>query len=148
MHDGDKSYREVTIFVIDDDDVDAMAIKRALKQRKLANPMLRARDGMEALAMLRDGDTVPRPCIILLDLNMPRMNGIEFLEHLRKDPELSDTVVFILSTSNHGDDKAAAYHFNVAGYIVKRDVGNGFMQVIDLIDHYWKVVELPQRSAN
>ena len=98
-----------------------------------------ATTGNEAIAALSRNtyDTV------LLDLNMPRMNGIEFLEEIREDPRLRKLVVFVLTTSKADEDKVAAYEKNVAGYIVKSDVGNDFMRVVTMLDHYWRVVELP-----
>lgn len=141
-----RSYKEATIFLVDDDDVDAMAVERALTNLKIANPVVRARDGVEALALLREPGQVRRPYIILLDINMPRMNGIEMLVALRADPALSSAVVFVLTTSKSDEDRVAAYKQHVAGYIVKNKVSDGFMSVITLIDQYWRVVELPVNS--
>lgn len=138
--------KEVTILVVDDDDIDAMGIKRALKSLRILNPVVRARDGIEGLALLRDHQTVKRPYIILLDINMPRMNGLEMLAALRNDPILSSAVVFVLTTSKIDEDRVAAYAKNVAGYIVKSEVGDGFMRVIEMLDHYWRIVELPIES--
>ena len=135
--------KQVTILLVDDDDVDVMGIERALKKLKIVNPVLRAHDGMEALELLRKPGAVTRPFLILLDLNMPRMNGIETLEELRKDRSLSSSVVFVLTTSADDKDMVAAYSKNVAGYIIKKQVGDGFMQVMEMLDHYWRVVELP-----
>jgi CheY-like chemotaxis protein len=81
--------------------------------------------------------------LILLDINMPRMNGLELLTSLREDPKLSSCVVFILTTSQDVEDKLAAYALNVAGYIHKKRVDEGFMKVVDMLDHYWRIVELP-----
>ena len=78
--------KTVSLLIVDDDDIDAMALKRALHKLKLLNPLYRARDGIEAMELLRSGQ-LPKPYIILLDINMPRMNGLEFLEALRADPE-------------------------------------------------------------
>lgn len=139
-----QQYREVTIVLIEDDDVDVMGIHRALKKLKILNPVVRARDGLEGLAVLRDPQAVQRPYIILLDINMPRMNGLEMLAELRKDPVLSSSVVFILTTSKADEDKMAAYQQHIAGYIVKNNVGNGFLQVMEMFDRYWRVVELPE----
>jgi CheY-like chemotaxis protein len=139
--------QEVSVLLVDDDDVDVMAVKRAFRKAKIANPLLVARDGLEALSMLRGEEgqqPVPRPYIIILDLNMPRMDGFEFLAELRKDPKLHDAVVFVLTTSKADEDRAASYDMNVAGYIVKSDVGDGFLNVTQLLDSYWKVVLLPQ----
>lgn len=133
----------VTILLVDDDDVDAMGVQRALQKLKILNPVVRARDGVEGLQKLREPNAVPRPYLILLDINMPRMNGIEMLTELRKDSALSDSVVFILTTSQDDEDKLRAYNQHVAGYIVKTRVGDGFMRVMEMLDHYWRVVELP-----
>ena len=136
----------VHVLLVDDDDVDVMAVKRAFKRAKIANPLFVARDGLEALAILRgDGgrEAIPKPYIVILDLNMPRMDGLEFLAELRKDAALRDSVVFVLTTSKADEDRAASYDRNVAGYIVKSDVGDGFLNVTQLLDHYWRVVLLP-----
>jgi CheY-like chemotaxis protein len=137
--------KTVHILVVEDDDVDAMAVERAFKRLKLANPTHRARDGLEALALLRgEGQpALPRPFIVLLDLAMPRMNGLELLETLRGDPALRSTVVFVLTTSHEEKDRVSAYNLNVAGYMVKDNVGDDFLRVVTLLEHYWRVVELP-----
>ena len=141
------SYAGVTILLVEDDDVDVMAVARAFKRLKIANPILRAHDGLEALSMLRQQQTVKPPFIILLDINMPRMNGLEMLAELRNDPTLSHAVVFVLTTSKDDEDKMSAYKQHVAGYIVKSEVGDGFLRVIEMLDHYWRVVELPVASG-
>jgi CheY-like chemotaxis protein len=140
------SQRTVTVLLVDDDDVDVQAVRRAFRRAKIANPVEVARDGLEALAMLRgEGGRppFPRPYIVILDLNMPRMDGIEFLTEVRKDPDHHDAVIFVLTTSKADEDRAASYDKNVAGYIVKSDVGEGFLNVINLLDCYWRVVLLP-----
>lgn len=137
----------VNVLLVDDDDVDVMAVKRAFKKAKIANPLHIARDGIEGLSKLRGKDghsPVPRPYIIILDLNMPRMDGLEFLNELRADETLHDAVVFVLTTSKADEDRAASYDKNVAGYIVKSDVGEGFLKMITLLDSYWRVVVLPE----
>jgi CheY-like chemotaxis protein len=136
-------YKEVTIVLVDDDDIDVMGVQRALHKLKILNPIVRAHDGIEGLALLRDESAVQRPFIVLLDINMPRMNGLEMLAELRNDPELSTTVVFVLTTSKSDEDKMKAYAQHIAGYIVKNQVAEGFMHVIEMLDHYWRVVELP-----
>jgi CheY-like chemotaxis protein len=137
---------EVTIMVVDDDDVDAIGITRALKKLKILNPVVRARDGLEGLAILRQPDVLHKPYIVLLDINMPRMNGLEMLSALRNDPSLSSTVVFMLTTSKIDEDKISAYKQHVAGYIVKTQVEDCFMRVTTMLDQYWRVVELPYES--
>jgi CheY-like chemotaxis protein len=136
------SYETVSILLVEDDDVDAMGVQRAFRKLKVANPLVRARDGVEGLEMLRN-KTVKKPFLILLDLNMPRMNGLEMLAELRKDPELTDSIVFVLTTSQDDVDKMSAYKAHIAGYIVKSNVGSGFNELIQLLDHYWRVVEIP-----
>lgn len=135
-------YKEVSLLIVDDDDIDAIALERALRKLRLLNSVFRARDGREALELLRDG-TVPAPYIILLDLNMPRMNGLEFLEALRTDPLLTHVVVFVLTTSKSDEDMVAAYRKHVAGYIFKQHMDRDFLEVMGLIEHYWRLVELP-----
>ena len=132
----------VSILLVDDDDVDAMGIERALNKMKLANPFYRARDGVEGLEMLRE-KAVDQPYMLLLDLNMPRMSGIEMLKELRSDPHLRGTVVFVLTTSDDDKDKVAAYNEHISGYIVKTKLDTGFEELMKLLDHYWRLVELP-----
>lgn len=134
--------RPVSLLIVDDDDIDATALKRALHKLKLLNPLYRATDGIEAIELLRAGK-VPKPYIILLDINMPRMNGLEFLETLRADPELTHAIVFVLTTSKSDEDIMAAYREHVAGYLLKQRMDSDFMQVVNLLDHYWRVIELP-----
>lgn len=142
----DEHYRTVSVLLVEDDDIDAMGIQRAFKKLKVANPIFRARDGIEALEMLRDG-TVEQPCLILLDLNMPRMSGLEMLKEVRSDPQLTSSVVFVLTTSKDDEDKSAAYKEHIAGYIVKSSLDNGFDDFMKLLDHYWRLVEFPVKKA-
>jgi CheY-like chemotaxis protein len=137
------NYQELTIMIVDDDDVDALGIERALKQLKILNRTIRAKDGQEGLAMLRDGVSVPKPFLILLDINMPRMNGLEMLVELRKDEALANSLVFILTTSRREEDIFIAYKENVTGYIVKSRIADDFTRVIDMLDHFWRIIELP-----
>ncbi|WP_235851692.1 response regulator [Litorivita pollutaquae] len=137
----------VKFLIVDDDLVSVMAIKRALKKLKILNPIVVAKDGQEALDILRgsygDGKLLP-PFLVTLDLNMPRMDGFEFLEEVRKDPALHRAVIFVLSTSDAPRDVETAYSNNIAGYIVKDDLGESFMRALNMIDSYAKVVELPR----
>jgi CheY-like chemotaxis protein len=137
-----QNYKEATLFIVDDDDIDAIALERALRKLRLLNTVIRARDGREALDLLRAGK-VPSPYMILLDLNMPRMNGLEFLESLRTDPLLTHAVVFVLTTSKSDEDLVAAYRQHVAGYVFKQHMDRDFLEVVGLIEHYWRLVELP-----
>ncbi|MES2013997.1 MAG: response regulator [Pseudomonadota bacterium] len=137
-----QNYKEVTLFIVDDDDIDAIALERALRKLRLLNTVQRARDGQEALDLLRAG-AISTPYIILLDLNMPRMNGLEFLQALRADPALTHSVVFVLTTSKSDEDLVSAYRKHVAGYVLKQHMDRDFLEVIGLIEHYWRLVELP-----
>lgn len=135
-------FRPASILLVEDDEIDAMGVQRAFAAMKLANPLHRARDGIEALDILRSSRITP-PYIVLLDLNMPRMNGIEFLEAIRDDEELCSAVVFVLTTSKHDEDVAKAYKKNIAGYIVKSSIDHEFNELLSFLDAYWKIVELP-----
>lgn len=138
--------RSVNILLVEDNAVDQEAIQRAFKRHRIANPIYVAADGLEALALLRGTDgkpKLPRPYLVLLDLNMPRLNGVELLREIRGDSELHDSIVFVLTTSKRDEDRMASYDLNVAGYVVKSDVGAGFIRLIELLDHYWRIVEFP-----
>lgn len=135
-------YREVSLLIVEDDDIDATALKRALHKLKVLNPTYRAKDGIEALEFLHSNQ-IPSPYIILLDLNMPRMNGLEFLEALRSDEELTKSIVFVLTTSKSDEDILAAYREHVAGYLLKQRMDNDFLEVIGLLNHFWRIVEMP-----
>jgi CheY-like chemotaxis protein len=137
---------KVHILLVEDDDVDSEAIQRSFRRNKIANPIYRVTDGQEALAALRGEDghpRLPRPYMILLDINMPRMNGLEFLQTLRQDPELQQSIVFVLTTSDRDEDRFAAYSEHVAGYILKRHAGENFVRLLTMLRNYWLVVELP-----
>jgi CheY-like chemotaxis protein len=138
-----RSSRVVTILLVEDDEVDVKALKWAFDKLKVANPLVIARDGVEALELLKE---LPRPFLIITDINMPRMNGIELLRQIRQNDQLRDSIVFVLTTSNDEQDKIDAYDLNVAGYMLKTDMGTSFQRAISLIDNYWKVVEFPDRE--
>jgi CheY-like chemotaxis protein len=136
----------VQLLHVEDDDLCLMGLNRAFKAAKIANPVKFAHDGIEALDMLRGTNgrpRLPRPFLVLLDLNMPRMDGIEFLKELRKDEELKKSIVFIMTTSDADEDKVKAYNLGVAGYILKSNPANAFLEATALLDTYWRVVEIP-----
>jgi len=140
---------EVHILLIEDDLVDVMAVKRAFRDLKIANPLHEARDGVEALELLRGTNgrvPLPKPYVILLDLNMPRMSGIEFLKELRHDPALKASIVFVMTTSDAEEDRVGAYDLNIAGYVLKHSPGHSFLDAIAMLEHYWRIVELPDQS--
>ncbi len=137
----------VNILLIEDDEVDIMNVQRAFRKNNISNPLFIARDGLEGFDILRGGSSqgaIPNPKVILLDINMPKMGGIEFLTALRKDPELRSLSVFVMTTSNEESDKIAAYDLNVAGYILKPLSFEGFTQAISILNHYWHLCEVPQ----
>jgi CheY-like chemotaxis protein len=138
----DTAERAMTIFLIDDDDIDVMAIERCFKKQGITHPIIRAEDGMQALEMLETA-AITQPFVILLDLNMPRMNGIEFLNRLRQDSNHRRSVVFVLTTSQDDQDVIRAYDHFVAGYFLKNQSGGDFSHLALLIDEYSKMVELP-----
>jgi CheY-like chemotaxis protein len=138
--------KPLTILLVEDDDGDAKAVQRAFSKARIANSILRAVDGIEALEILQGakGRGKPgSPYLLLVDINMPRMNGIQLVNALREDKELRHSVVFMLTTSKREEDRIAAYNLNVAGYIVKEKAGDDFLRLVDLIDGYWRIVELP-----
>jgi CheY-like chemotaxis protein len=135
--------RALNILLVEDDVIDVMNVRRALQRSNIANPLFVAGNGEEALRMLRDGTVPEQRRLVLLDLNMPRMNGIEFLRELRKDPQLQATSVVVLSTSNGDRDKVDAYRLNVAGYLLKPVTFTNFVDLMATLNKYWMLVELP-----
>jgi CheY-like chemotaxis protein len=135
--------KDVTLLLVEDDDIDAMTIEQGFLKQRIANPIVRAYDGIEALELLRS-NKVSRPLIILLDLQMPRMGGIEFLKQLRADETLSDLVVFVLTTSKSEEDMLSSYKQHIAGYFIKGDSGEKFLDIVNVLDSYWKIVQLPK----
>ncbi len=137
------SERLLNILLVEDDEVDVLNVRRAFQKNHITNPLFVASNGVEALEQLRS-HSIPRDRrIILLDLNMPRMNGIEFLRELRKDPELKSTPVVVLTTSNDERDRIEAYDLNVAGYLLKPVTFSNFCEVMTALNKYWALVELP-----
>jgi CheY-like chemotaxis protein len=131
------------ILLVEDDQIDQMNVKRAFERNKISNPLYIAENGLEALEMLRDGRVPGDRRLILLDLNMPKMNGIEFLKQLRADPQLGHTPVVVLTTSNDEQDKVNAYDFNVAGYLLKPVTFTNFVELTAALNKYWTLVEMP-----
>lgn len=140
--------KTINILLVEDDEVDVMNVKRAFKRNRITNPLFVAENGLEALAMLRgerhNGENVPDTRrIILLDINMPKMNGIEFLQALRQDSALAPTPVIVLTTSDEDQDRIEAYKLNVAGYILKPVTFSSFAEVMAALNHYWTLCEMP-----
>ena len=140
------SLKDINILLIEDDEVDVMNLKRAFNKNNIRFSLSIAHDGMEALEMLRGPENIKLkklPNIILLDINMPKMNGLEFLRELRADQNLNHISVFVLTTSNEKSDKFEAYKLNVAGYILKPLSFQKFVQAINTLNKYWELTELP-----
>ncbi len=135
----------VTILLVEDDEVDVMNVKRAFKKSNISNPLLIANNGIEALDILRsEKEGVKRPQVILLDLNMPKMGGIEFLKELRADQALHSISVFVMTTSNEEKDKVDAYNLNVAGYILKPLSMDQFIDAVSVLKSYWTLCQYPE----
>ena len=143
-------HAKVSFLLVDDDIVSVMSMKRTIKKLRFLNPVVVASDGLEALQILRQTDTdsqLHQPYIVILDLNMPRMSGHAFMREIRNDPELADTIVFIMSTSDSPQDIAEAYRANVAGYILKDGKPNTFRDALEMLGTYSELVLLPQPSS-
>ncbi len=135
--------KPLNIMLVEDDDVDVMNVERAFEKARVSLKLLRAVDGVEALDLLRASSTPSARRLVLLDLNLPRMNGIEFLRELRADERLRRTPVVVLTTSDDEQDKAAAFELNVAGYMLKPVTFQSFVDLMSAFDRYWTQVELP-----
>lgn len=130
------------ILLVEDDRVDVMTIIRALKEISVGNPLVSKENGEEALAHLNDPAN-EKPCIILLDLNMPIMNGIEFLQKVKEDRQLKRIPVIVLTTSEEQQDKVRSFDLGVAGYMAKPVDYQQFVAMMRSIDLYWTVSEMP-----
>jgi CheY-like chemotaxis protein len=134
----------LNIMIVDDDNVDIMSLQRAFKKNNMANPLFIANDGVEALDMLRGTNgkekIVPTPKIIISDINMPKMNGLEFIKELRADKDLHAISVFVLTTSNDDKDRIEAHNHNVAGYIIKPINMESFIRAVSVLHNYWQLV--------
>ncbi len=142
----------VSILLVEDDSVDVVNVQRAFKKNNIQNPLHLAKNGLVALNMLLGENgfdkIVPLPQIILLDLNMPQMNGLEFLKELRMDAMLRTTSVFVMTTSSDDKDRMDAYNLNVAGYILKPISFEKFVSAVSILNSYWKLCEQPISSIN
>lgn len=136
--------KELTVLIVEDDDVASESITRSLKKVSPNINLVYAEHGKVAIEILKNEHPsrfLTTPYVVLLDLNMPVMNGFEFLEYVREDLALQDTIIFILTTSNDDNDRARAYDNNVAGYMVKSAVGPQFAKLAALMDAYRNAVE-------
>ncbi|MDE1153286.1 MAG: response regulator [Micavibrio sp.] len=144
----DKQKEQIPILLVEDDDIDAEAVMRTLRKAQIVNPIRRARDGVEAMEMLSGenaaADGSLAPCVILLDINMPRMNGLQLLETLRRqNSAYQNNVVFMLTTSGRDEDMLRAYNANAAGYIMKENLS----RLAEMLVQYCGINEMPKRPA-
>jgi DNA-binding response OmpR family regulator len=130
------------IMLLEDDKIDAMTVKRALKEINIVNKLIVFANGEKGLAYLNQKDN-PEPGIILLDLNMPRMNGIEFLQNLKQDDTLKKIPVIVLTTSKEEQDKINSFKLGVAGYMIKPVDYVQFIETVKAINLYWTLSEFP-----
>lgn len=133
----------VNILMVEDDDIDVEALKRLFAKNGIRNPVYHATNGVEALEIMRgenNKDKLPKPYVVLLDINMPLMNGIELLKEIRNDQELKDSVIFVLTTSPREEDINITYQLNIAGYFLKKDA----RELISLLSLYWTLNEFPE----
>jgi CheY-like chemotaxis protein len=130
------------ILLVEDDDIDAKTVQRSLKELHVTNPLVWATNGEEAIALLRD-PIHGKPGLILLDLNMPVMNGIEFLQIAKGDEQLRQIPVVVLTTSRLEEDKLASFALSVAGYMVKPMDYAQFIEVVRTVNLYWTLSETP-----
>ena len=135
--------RSLNILLVDDDEVDVMTVRRAFTKANIVNKLFVASDGIQALDMLRNNGVPDSRRIVLLDLNMPRMNGIEFLREVRADRALHALTVVVLTTSNEDRDRVEAYQLNVAGYLLKPVTFQAFAEVMATLNKYWTLMEMP-----
>ncbi|HVG64398.1 MAG TPA: response regulator [Hyalangium sp.] len=135
--------RTLNILLVEDDEVDVMNVQRSFKKNNISNPLYVAGNGVEALEMLRNGSVPSQNRLILLDINMPKMNGIEFLRVLRADPALRSNPVVVLTTSNDDKDRMESFQLNVAGYLLKPVTFSSFVELMLALNKYWMLVEMP-----
>lgn len=141
---------EVVILLVEDDDVDAAAVMRGLAAANIGNPVLRARDGAEALEMLggRNGrERLTPPYLLLVDINMPRVNGLELVRRIRSDRTLQRTIIFMLTSSDNDRDLTAAYDAHVAGYIVKTNGADHYSKLARMLEYYLQIVAPPSADV-
>jgi CheY-like chemotaxis protein len=137
---------KVVILLVEDDDIDAEAVTRGLAEAKIGNPLIRARDGAEALEMLcgTNGRQKMRPpYLLLVDINMPKIDGLELVRRIRSDRALQRTIIFMLTTSDSDRDLTAAYNAHVAGYIVKTNGADRFSKLARMLEYYLEIVAPP-----
>ena len=131
------------ILLVEDDLVDSMSVKRALKELNVTNEIIHMKNGEEAMNYLTD-DSNEKPCLILLDINMPKMNGIEFLKERKANEQINIIPTVVLSTSNDDKDKFNSFSLNISGYMIKPVDYKKYVEVMKAIKLYWTLSEAPE----
>jgi len=134
--------KRVNILLVEDDELDVENVERAFRKNNTPNPLWVALDGEEALRILRGPDYPKERRLVLLDLNLPRLSGIELLQEIRSDPALRPLSVVVLTTSNEDRDRTEAYNLNVAGYMLKPLTFQSFVELMSTLNRYWMLAEL------
>ena len=134
--------RTTNILLVEDDEIDVMNVRRAFEKGNIVSPLFHAEDGLRALEMLRDGSLPRERRLVLLDLNMPRMNGLEFLRELRADVSLRGIPVVMLTTSDEEQDRVEAWALQVAGYLLKPVRFLAFVELMITLNRYWTLMEM------
>lgn len=129
------------ILLVEDDQVDILTVKRAVKEVGISNPLHVCENGEEALEYLEEAEVLPS--IILLDINMPRMNGLEFLEHAKNDDRFKRIPVIVLTTSQEDQDRYRSFDLNAAGYMLKPVDYDQFTALMSSIENYWSLSKFP-----
>lgn len=140
----------MNVLLVDDDEITRECICRGFKRAGAEFPIIQAADGREAIEILRGQSPekrVEQPLIVLLDLNMPRMSGFEFLSELRADLRLRDTAVFVLTTSDDETDKEYAHRLCISGFMVKSQVGPQYSKAAHLLMSYTAAISPPYKSG-
>jgi CheY-like chemotaxis protein len=130
--------------LVDDDEVDVMNVQRAFEKNRVANGLFVATDGKDALEKLRAGEVPIQSLVVLLDLNMPRMSGTDFLREVRKDPTLAPLPIIVLTTSSEEKDTVEAHHLNVTGYLPKPVEFTELADLIAALRMSWNIGKLPE----
>jgi CheY-like chemotaxis protein len=141
---------QVAILLVEDDDIDAMTVTRGLASAHITNPVIRARDGIEALEVLlgtNGRERLPPPYLLLIDIRLPRLDGLGLVRRIRSNQALQRTIIFILTTSDNDRDRTAAYDAHVAGYIVKSNDPERFRALAGMLEYYLLIVSPPPSAA-
>ncbi len=131
-----------TILLVEDDDVDALTVERAFRELDVKQRMIRKENGEEAMKYLADPSN-SKPFLILLDLNMPRMNGLEMLQKLKEDPDMKRIPVIVLTTSKTSHDISETFNLGIAGYMVKPVDFKHFLEILETVEAYWSMSRVP-----